>query len=149
MVPVLHSSQPNPHRNKKRKLYAIKQIKICAEYRDMLPRPWLDLSGTPGLIGLNPGPIFYLLSWSSSHLEFSLQVTWSFSIFSPSGEIPSNFSCWLGDILGHSNIVICIMYHFKIIYVTLYVCFTIYVQKAVRILCIDKLCSVPLALTAS
>ena len=26
-----------------RKMYAIKQIKICAEYRDMLPRPRLDL----------------------------------------------------------------------------------------------------------
>ena len=31
---------------KNRKMYAIKQIKICAEYRDMLPRPRLDLSGT-------------------------------------------------------------------------------------------------------
>ena len=45
------------HRGMKkiRKMYAIKQIKICAEYRDMLPRPWLDLSGTPGLrpIGLS------------------------------------------------------------------------------------------------
>ena len=29
-------------------MYVIKQIKICAEYRDMLPRPRLDLSGTPG-----------------------------------------------------------------------------------------------------
>ena len=40
----------------------IKQIKICAEYRDMLPRPRLDLSGTPGLrpIGLSPG------SWQTS-----------------------------------------------------------------------------------
>ena len=48
--------------NKKRKMYAIKQIKICAEYRDMLPRPRLDLSGTPGLrpIGLSPG------SWQTS-----------------------------------------------------------------------------------
>ena len=38
-------------------MYAIKQIKICAEYRDMLPRPRLDLSGTPGLrpIGLSLG----------------------------------------------------------------------------------------------
>ena len=38
------------HRGMKkfRKTYAIKQIKICAEYRDMLPRPRLDLSGTPG-----------------------------------------------------------------------------------------------------
>ena len=43
-------------------MYAIKQIKICAEYRDMLPRPRLDLSGTPGLrpIGLSPG------SWQTS-----------------------------------------------------------------------------------
>ena len=47
---------------KKRKMYAIKQIKICAEYRDMLPRPRLDLAGTPGLrlIGLSPG------SWQTS-----------------------------------------------------------------------------------
>ena len=61
---VLQSSQPNPQRNEKktRKMYAIKQIKICAEYRDMLPRPRLDLSGTPGLrpIGLSPG------SWQTS-----------------------------------------------------------------------------------
>ena len=44
------------------KMYAIKQIKICAEYRDMLPRPRLDLSGAPGLrpIGLSPG------SWQTS-----------------------------------------------------------------------------------
>ena len=52
------------HRGMKniRKMYAIKQIKICAECRDMLPRPRLDLSGTPGLrpIGLSPG------SWQTS-----------------------------------------------------------------------------------
>ena len=49
-------------KKKNRKMYAIKQIKICAEYRDMLPRPQLDLSGTPGLppIGLSPG------SWQTS-----------------------------------------------------------------------------------
>ena len=49
-------------KKKNRKMYAIKQIKICAEYRDMLPRPRLDLSGTPGLrpIGLRPG------SWQTS-----------------------------------------------------------------------------------
>ena len=43
-------------------MYAIKPFKICAEYRDMLPRPRLDLSGTPGLrpIGLSPG------SWQTS-----------------------------------------------------------------------------------
>ena len=69
-----------------------------------------------------PGPVFYLLSWSPSHLEFFLQVTWSFSIFTPSdleakslGEIPSDFGCWLGDILDHSNIVICILYLSKLI----------------------------------
>ena len=62
ILAVLQSSQPNPQRNKKRKMYAIKQIKICAEYQDMLPRPRLDLSGTPGLrpIGLSPG------SWQTS-----------------------------------------------------------------------------------
>ena len=57
-VAVLQSSQPNPQRYfKENKMYAIKQIKICAEYRDMLPRPRLDLSGTPGLrlISLSPG----------------------------------------------------------------------------------------------
>ena len=47
---------------KKWNMYAIKQIKICAEYQDMLPRPRLDLSGTPGLrpIGFSPG------SWQTS-----------------------------------------------------------------------------------
>ena len=63
ILAVLQSSQPNPQRNEKnRKMYAIKQIKICAEYRDMLPRSRLDLSGTPGLrpIGFSPG------SWQTS-----------------------------------------------------------------------------------
>ena len=64
ILAVLQSSQPNPQRNEIffRKMYAIKQIKICAEYRGMLPRPRLDLSGTPGLrpIGLSPG------SWQTS-----------------------------------------------------------------------------------
>ena len=52
ILAVLQSSQPNPQRKEKknRKMYAIKQIKICAEYRDMLPRPRLDLSGTPGTL---------------------------------------------------------------------------------------------------
>ena len=55
-------NQTHKENNKKRKMYAIKQIKICAEYRDMLPKPRLDLSGTPGLrpIGLSPG------SWQTS-----------------------------------------------------------------------------------
>ena len=64
ILAVLQISQPNPQRNEKkiRKMYAIKQIKICAEYRDMLPRPRLDLSGTPGFrpISLSPG------SWQTS-----------------------------------------------------------------------------------
>ena len=62
MMAALQSSQPNPQRNKKLKMYALKQIKICVEYQDMLPRPRLDLSGTPGLrpISLSPG------SWQTS-----------------------------------------------------------------------------------
>ena len=53
---------PNQTHREIEKMYAIKQIKTCAEYRDMLPRPRLDLSGTPGLrpIGLSPG------SWQTS-----------------------------------------------------------------------------------
>ena len=49
--PKLAELPPRPQRIleiEKCMLY-IKQIKICAEYRDMLPRPWLELSGTPGL----------------------------------------------------------------------------------------------------
>ena len=50
-------NQTHRRMKKIRKMYAIKEIKICGEYRDMLPRPRLDLSGTPGLqpIGLSPG----------------------------------------------------------------------------------------------
>ena len=76
---------------------------------------------------MRSGPVFDLLSWSPNHLEFSLQVTWSFSVFTPSdleakwlGEIPSDFSCWLGYILSHSNIIICILYLFKFTCVTWY-----------------------------
>ena len=56
---------------KARKMYAIKQIKICAEYRDMLPRPRLDLSGTPGLrpIGFSPG------SWQTSLAQVLICIT--------------------------------------------------------------------------
>ena len=56
--PAKFPTKPTEEWKKNRKMYAIKQIKICAEYRDMLPRPRLDLSGTPGLrpIGLSPGP---------------------------------------------------------------------------------------------
>ena len=60
--PAKFSTKPTEEWKKIRKMYAIKQIKICAEYRDMLPRPRLDLSGTHGLrpIGLSPG------SWQTS-----------------------------------------------------------------------------------
>ena len=66
------------------------------------------------IFSFESGPVFYPLSWSPSHLDFYLQVTWSFSIFIPSdlrakslGEIPSDFGCWLGDILDRSNTIIC------------------------------------------
>ena len=60
--PAKFPTKPTEEWIKIRKMYAIIQIKICAEYRDMLPRPRLDLSGTPGLrpIGLSPG------SWQTS-----------------------------------------------------------------------------------
>ena len=71
-----------------------------------------------------PVTVFYLLFWSPSHLECSLQVTWPLFIFTPSdleaksfGEILSDFGCWLEDILGRSNIVICILYLLKFLYV--------------------------------
>ena len=62
--PAKFPAKPTEEWKQNRKMYAIKQIKICAEYRDMLPRPRLDLSGTPGLrpIGLSPG------SWQTSLL---------------------------------------------------------------------------------
>ena len=63
ILAVLQTFQPNRQRNKHIwKIYAIKQIKIYAEYRDMLPRHRLYLSGTPGLRpkGLSPG------SWQTS-----------------------------------------------------------------------------------
>ena len=56
---VLKHEIPNPTQRgvEKWKMYAIKQIKICAECRDMLRRPRMDLSGTPGFrpIGLSSG----------------------------------------------------------------------------------------------
>ena len=60
--PAQFPTKPTEEWKKIRKMYAIKQIKICAEYRDMLLRPRLDLSGTPRLrpIGLSPG------SWQTS-----------------------------------------------------------------------------------
>ena len=71
---------------KKWKMYAIKQIKICAEYRDMLPRPRLDLSGTPGLrpIGLSPGSwqtslgLGSMSRYSAQILICIIQIWWTF-----------------------------------------------------------------------
>ena len=71
MVAVRRSSQPNPQRNKRKwKIYAIKQIKICAEYREMLPRPRLDLSCTHGLPSTDSWQTSLGLgnmSWYSAH----------------------------------------------------------------------------------
>ena len=60
--PAKFPTKPTEKWKKNRKMCAIKQIKIYAEYRDMLPRPRLDLLGTPGHrpIGLSPG------SWQTS-----------------------------------------------------------------------------------
>ena len=74
ILAVLQSSQPNSQRNlKKWKMYAIKQIKICADYWDMLPRPRLDLS--PGLrpIGLSPGSSQTSLGLGSMY-RYSAQI---------------------------------------------------------------------------
>ena len=91
ILAVLQSSEPNPQRNKKNwKMYAIKQIKICAEYRDMLPRPRLDLSDTPGLwpIGLSPG------SWQTS-------LAWvAVPVFCTDLNLLMNLCC----VLGHNSL---------------------------------------------
>ena len=59
IVPVLKCNVPNPaHRGiENLKMYAIKHIKICAKFRDIVLRASVGLSGTPALrlIGLNPG----------------------------------------------------------------------------------------------
>ena len=68
------------HRGIKKKMYAIKLTKICAECRDMLPRPRLDMSGTPGLrpISLSPGSSqtsFGLGSMSRYSAQISICIT--------------------------------------------------------------------------
>ena len=65
------------HRGMKkfRKTYAIKQIKICAEYRDMLPRPRLDLSGTPGLRPIGLSPVSWQISLGLGSMSwYSVQI---------------------------------------------------------------------------
>ena len=93
-----------------------------------------------------PGPVFYLLSWSPSHFIFCLQVTWQFSIFTPSdleashlakSQVTSVADLEISWVVLSSLFVLCIflnqyMWHYMI-------CFITYLQKAVRILFIDKL----------
>ena len=68
-------NQTNRGMKKFRKMYAIKQIKICAEYRDMLPRPRLDLSGTPGLRPIGLSPCFWQTSLGlGSMSRYSAQI---------------------------------------------------------------------------
>ena len=96
----------------------------CMLRKETLPALMKILEITTNLWKINEhvlrttqGP--FSMFWSPSHLNFFLQVTWPFSIFTPSdleakslGEIPSDFECWLGDILGCSNIIICILIFF-------------------------------------
>ena len=58
------------------------------------------LSFTCRIFVVSEGHVFYLQSWSSSHLQFFLQAIWLYSIFTPSdfeakslSEIPSYFGC--------------------------------------------------------
>ena len=93
-----------------------------------------------------PGPVFYLLSWSLSHLNFLLQVTWPFSIFTPSDledkSLGENKVTSVAD-LEISWVALTSLFVFHIFlnqYMWHYmVCFTTYLQKTVRILFIKKL----------
>ena len=91
---------------KKRKMYAIKQIKICAEYRDMLPRPRLDLSGTPGLrpIGLSPG------SWQTSlglgsMSRYSAQILICIANLPVRPPAPKKHDSWVSSPSAGSNVL--------------------------------------------
>ena len=93
-----------------------------------------------------PGPVFYLLSWSPSHLNFSpesldhfltsLQVTWKPSQLAKSQmtSVADLGICWVALT---SLFVFCIFLNLSMRHHM--VCFTIYLQKAVRIIFIDKL----------
>ena len=90
------------------------------------------------------GPIFYHLYWSPSHLKFFLQVIWPFSIFTPSDlEAKAKSQVTLNADLETSWVALKSLFVFCIFlnqYMWFYmVCFTTYLQKVVRILCIDKL----------
>ena len=95
------------------------------------------------LCNLGPFSISYLeaqVTWNFVYKSLdrflsSLQLTWK-----TLGEIPSDFGCWLGDILGRSNIVIGIFCIFLNQYMWHYIiCFITYLQKEVRTLFIDEL----------
>ena len=108
MVEIMQSSQPNPHRNKKWKMYAMKQIKICAEYRDMLPRPRMDLSGTPGLrpIGLSPGSwqtCILLLDWLQKPEILAYKISHDQSTLATN---PVQDSIWI--IVAHIEVFTCL-----------------------------------------
>ena len=80
------------------------------------------------IVVVKPRAYFHLLSWSPNHLEFFLQDTWLFSIFTPNDleakYLANSQVTLIADLeiswVAHSNIVICILYLFKFIYVTLY-----------------------------
>ena len=95
-------NQTHKENNKKRKMYAIKQIKICAEYRDMLPRPRLDLSGTPGLrpISLSPGSWQTSLGLGSmSRYSAQILICITFSYIEPSQCWYNHSACFFEDML--------------------------------------------------
>ena len=85
----------------------------------------------------NSGPVFYLLSWSPSHLEIFFQGTWKPSHLAKS-QVTSVADLEISGIALSSLFVFCIfltsyMWHYM-------VCFTIYERKAVSIIFTDKLC---------
>ena len=63
-----------------------KKIKICAEYRDMKPRPRLDLSSTPGFlpIALSPGSWQFSLGLGSMS-RYSTQILICMTYFNRNG----------------------------------------------------------------
>ena len=62
-IPQLQSSQSDHRGFKNGEMYVLEQIKVCVEYRDLLPRPRLNLPDTPRFQPIGPSPG----SWQSSH----------------------------------------------------------------------------------
>ena len=97
MGAVLQSSPPNSQRNEKRKMYAIKQIKICAQYRDMLPRPRLDLSGTPGPGSWQTGLVLCRMSRYSAQILLCITnpslYYWTLELVGPLWHCDNTQSC--------------------------------------------------------